>query len=160
MSETVDTLHLSFALNGLAAGLHQVELRGVKDRVYFDGARVDGPLFRTDTTLVSETTRFAGTMGPSAENLEIDSFPLEVGSDAVTIKAKLAWTGGVDLDLYLLDPNGNQVASGATLANPETLEFAVAEPGTYTLQATGYATLFASYTLDATVTRAQVSTAP
>ena len=79
---------------------------------------------------------------------------IEVGADATTIDAVLSWTGLLDVDLFLLDPNGNQVASGASLGNPETLSYAVREPGTYTLQVSGYVTLFANYTLDATVTRA------
>ena len=40
-------------------------------------------LFPTATVLSEATTRFTGTMGPSAENLEIDEFPFEVGADAI-----------------------------------------------------------------------------
>ncbi len=147
-----------FALNDLASGLHHVELRGVKGTVYFDGALLDGSLFATNTELVEETQTFTGTMGPSAENLEVDEFTIEVGNDVTTIMATLGWDGGVDIDFTLLDPNGVEVASGATLANPETLEYAVAEPGTYTYQVKGYATVLANYTLDSTVIRAVVTT--
>ncbi|MDQ3205781.1 MAG: S8 family serine peptidase [Pseudomonadota bacterium] len=146
-----------FALNNLSSGLHRVELRGVMGSVYFDGALLDGSLFSTQTELVRETQRFSGTMGPSVENLEIDEFPIQVGNDVTTIQAVLGWDGGVDIDFSLVDPNGVEVASGATLANPETLEFAVAEPGTYTFLVKGYATVLANYTLDATLTRAVVT---
>ncbi len=147
-----------FALSNLASGLHRVELRGVQGTVYFDGALLDGSLFPTNTQLVEVTQSFTGTMGPSVENLEIDEFKIEVGSDVTTIKAVLGWDGGVDVDFSLLDPNGVEVASGATLANPETLEFAVVEPGTYTYQVKGYATVLANYTLKSTVIKAVVST--
>jgi len=60
----------------------------------------------------------------------------------------------LDIDLYLVDPNGERVASGATSANPETFEYIVRQPGAYTLEVTGFATVAASYTLTATVTRA------
>jgi serine protease AprX len=144
-------------LTGLADGAHQVELRGVQGAVYFDGALLEGSLLATSTRLVDETETFAGTVGPSANNLEIDEFPFEVGNDVISIKATLGWTGGVDVDFSLVDPAGNEVASGATLANPESLEFAVAVPGTYKYRVKGYAVLLASYTLTSTETRAVVT---
>lgn len=143
-----------FAVTGLDRGLHSVELRGVQGRVYFDGALTEGSLFPALTSLVEETETFEGTMGPSAENLEIDEYTIQVGSDAVSIRAVLAWDGLFDLDLFLLDPQGNQVASAASLDNPEILEFSVKEPGAYTYQVTGYVSVVANYTLDSTQTRA------
>ncbi|WP_147651296.1 S8 family serine peptidase [Vulcaniibacterium gelatinicum] len=153
---TADTAR--FALNNLSDGLHKVELRGVTGNVYFDGALLDGQMFPVGTQLVEETETFTGTLGPSAENLEVDEFPFEVGQDTVSIKARLSWSGGVDVDFCLVNPAGEEVACGATLANPETLEYAVTEPGTYRYRVKGYATLLASYTLTSTETRAVVST--
>ena len=147
-----------FALNNLPAGLHRVQLRGIQGDVYFDGGLLDGGLFATNTQLVEESETFTGTMGPSVENLEIDEFQIEVDSDVTTLKAVVGWDGGVDIDFSLVDPNGVEVASGATLANPETLEFAVTQPGTYTYRVKGYATVLANYTLTSTKTRAVVTT--
>jgi serine protease AprX len=149
-----------FALNGMDHGLHHIELRGVKDRIYFDGGLIDGPVFAVNTTQSTQTTRFSGTMGPSAENLMVHEYPLEIDSNVISVKAQLGWTGGVDLDLYLLGPDGSQIASAASLANPEAFEFPVTVPGTYTLQVKGYATLVALYNLDATLTRVQVTATP
>lgn len=146
-----------FPVNDLASGLHIVELRGVQGSIYFDGALVDGKVFPTSTQLVEETETFTGTLGPSAENLEIQEIPIEVGADVTTIKANLGWDGGVDVDLYLVGPDGNQVASAATLDNPEVLEYAVSVPGTYTYQVSGYATVVANYTLASTQVRAVVT---
>jgi subtilisin family serine protease len=143
-----------FAVTGLDRGLHRVELRGVQGRVYFDGVLTEGGLFPSNTVLVEETETFVGTMGPSAENLEIHEHLIEVGPETVNIRAVLGWDGLFDLDLFLLDPNGNQVASAASLDNPEILEFSVKEPGTYTYQVTGYVSVVANYTLDSTQTRA------
>lgn len=149
----------SLPLSNLGPGLHKVEVRGVSGTVYFDGSLTEGKLYPTTTVLTEDTSTFTGTMGPSAENLEVDEFAFHVGADAISIKAVLRWSGGVDIDFDLVDPDGNVVASGATLANPEVLEFAVTTPGTYTYRVKGYATVLANYTLDSTVTRATTSVA-
>lgn len=141
---------------GFEAGPHSLELRAMKDNTYVDGLMLEGELYADNTTFVEETQTFTGTMGPSVSDLEIDRYTVQVGADATTIKGKLAWTGALDLDMYLVDPNGARVASGATLSNPETFEFAIGTPGTYTIEVTGFATVAATYTLTATVTRAIV----
>ncbi len=143
-----------YALGGLGDGVHTVELRAIEGGVYLDGLLVDGALYPVDVSFVDETQVFTGTLGPSVENLQVVRHTIEVGDDATTISAVLSWTGLLDADLYLVDPDGNQVASGATLGNPESLSFAVQKPGTYTFEVTGYVTLYANYTLEATVTRA------
>lgn len=144
----------STPIAGLAPGAHSLELRAIKGETYVDGLELEGALYPDNTTFVDESQTFTGTMGPSVLDLEVDRYTIEVGSDATTIKGHLAWTGGVDLDMYLIDPNGQQVASGATLANPETFEYTVGVPGTYTIEVTGFATVAAAYTLTITVTRA------
>lgn len=140
-------------VNGLSDTDHLLEIRVVDGNGYIDGVLVDGQPFPADVSFVTETQTYTGTMGPSAENLEIHEIPFEVGSDVITIAGKLEWDGLFDLDLYLVDPNGNRVASGATLDNPEYLEYDVAEPGTYTWQVTGYISVVADYTLTETQTK-------
>jgi subtilisin family serine protease len=146
-----------FAVADLDRGLHVVQLRGVKDAVYFDGALTDGQLRDTRTRLVEAKQTWTGTIGPSANNVEVDEFAFQVPADATTIRGTLGWQGGVDIDLVLVDPDGVEVASGATLGNPETLDYAVAKPGTYTWRVKGYAAVLASYTLEGVVTRAVVT---
>jgi hypothetical protein len=151
----------SYPLTGLGAGLHTVELRGVTGNVYFDGMLTEGKLYPANVTLSDTTTRFTGSLGPSVEQaMEVDEFPFEVGASAISVKAVLAWDGGVDVDFALVDPDGNEVASGATLENPEVLEYAVTRPGTYKYRVKGFATVLANYTLDSTITSATVTTAP
>lgn len=145
-------------ITGLSDGLHQVEVRGLHGNVYFDGALIDGRLFPVTATESESTEIFTGTLGPSAENLEIDEFPFEVGEDVTTIKATLGWSGGVDVDFSLVDPDGNEVASGASLANPEVLEYAPTQPGTYKYLVKGYATVLADYTLESTLTHVTLNT--
>jgi hypothetical protein len=144
----------SVALDDLGPGSHSLELRAMKGATYVDGLSVAGQLYPDETTFVDETQTYTGTMGPSAADLEIDRYMITVGADAATLKGRLAWTGALDLDLYLVDPGGARVAAGATTSNPETFEFAIREPGTYTIEVTGFATVAAAYTVTATVTRA------
>lgn len=148
--------HLA-SIGGLDNGEHLVELRAVNGRAYLDAALVDGQAFAPNVSFVEKTQTYTGTFGPSVENLEVHEHPFEVGTDVVNIRAELAWTGLLDVDFYLVDPDGNEVASGATLANPEFLEYDVTQPGTYTWRVTGYATVIADYTLTSTLTRAVAS---
>lgn len=149
-----------FALNDLSDGLHKVEVRGVQGNVYFDGALLEGKLYASNIQLAEETETFSGVMGPSANNVVVNEHPFEVGNDVFTIKATLGWTGGVDIDFALVDPSGAEVAAGASLSNPEVLEYTVTVPGTYKYLVKGYATAVANYTLTSTETRAVVTTQP
>ena len=144
------------SIGGLDNGEHLVELRAIDGRAYLDAVLVDGQAFAPDVTFVEDTTTYTGTLGPSVENLEVHEIPFEVGTDVVRLRAELGWTGLLDLDLYLVGPDGNEVASGATLANPEILEYDVTQPGSYTWRITGYITLLANYTLTSTQTRAVI----
>ena len=146
----------SASFTELGAGPHHVELRAIKDNAYVDGLQIEGQLFTDNTMFVDESQTFTGTLGPSVADLEVHRYPVEVAADVTTLRAMLDWTGGVDVDLYLVDPNGERVASGATVSHPETLEYMVKVPGTYTYEVTGFATLLANYTLTSTRTRAVV----
>jgi hypothetical protein len=148
------------AITGLNNSVHRVELRGLQGSVYFDGAQIDGALLASNVQLVDATETFTGTILASANNLVVQEIPFDVDSDVIGIKASLSWTGGVDLDYALVDPTGAEVASGASLANPENLEYAVTVPGTYKYRVKGYVALAASYTIRSTETRAVVTTAP
>jgi serine protease AprX len=141
------------AFTRLTDGDHLLELRAVNDRSYLEGVLVDGQAYPLDVTFEDTTLTYTGTMGVSAENLEVHTIQFDVGSDVTNIRAQLAWDGLFDLDLYLIDPDGKTVASGATLANPEVLDYAVATPGIYTYEITGYISAMANYTLDSTTTR-------
>jgi hypothetical protein len=60
--------------------------------------------------------------------------PCTIGPNTDHVDGTLSWTGGpaIDLDLYLIDPNGNQVSSGATATNdPETATYTTPAPGAY-----------------------------
>ncbi|HEX4853319.1 S8 family serine peptidase [Arenimonas sp.] len=146
-----------FAVAGLETGVHQVELRAVQGQVYLDGVLVDGALLEPTVSLVQQSSRFEGSIGPSVENLEVDEYALEVPADGVSVRVQLGWSGVADLDLELLDPEGRAIASAASLANPEVLDVQVTLPGTYRIRVNGYASLLTNYRVDAVVSRAVAS---
>jgi hypothetical protein len=143
------------AFGNLANQDHVCEIRGLTGRISLDKVWLDGRLFPGTTTFTDETETFTGTMGPSALGLvETRLIPFQVHDNTVQLSAELGWTGGVDIDLYLLDQNGVEVASSASLDNPEALGYWVVQPGLYSYKLVGYLTLAANYTLTSTQTRA------
>lgn len=147
-----------FTVGDLENGEHTLEVRGISGEVYLDYLELDGKFFPANTRFVQETATFTGTLGPSVEGIpETRLIPFEIGPETIQLHANLSWTGGVDVDLYLLDPSGNTVASSASLDNPEEFVYAVSSPGEYTYRIVGYATVLADYTLVSTQTRAIVS---
>lgn len=142
----------SFAVRGLSSNdIHSVQLKHLEGVVNIDGVKVDGQLIDNGLSIVTEDMHFEGTMGPSAENLEVQDFPVSVSDDAVLIEASLTWEGVADLDFELLNAAGEQVASSASLSNPEVLSYAPQGAGDYVLRVNGYASVVTNFQIDATV---------
>ncbi len=146
---------VTVAFSGLGTdGINELEIHTDEDDVLFDAMDIDGDLMDSDTTFTEETTVETGTMGPSAENLEVQEFVFDTPADAINIDAELSWDGVADLDFYLLNAAGNTVASSASLGNPEALSYWLDAPGTYTLRVTGYISAVTPFTVTRTITRA------
>ena len=94
-----------------------------------------------------------GSFGVSVDGMETHDIPVQVEAGSTRLQGSLTWDGGVpaqDLDLFLLAPDGSQVASAATTDNPEIIDYAVAGAGTYTWRIKAYATAASSYSLTST----------
>ncbi|WP_223668834.1 S8 family peptidase [Kangiella shandongensis] len=142
----------AFSVKGLAGNtIHTVELKHLEGEINLDGVKVDGQLIDNGLSIATESFMFEGTMGPSAENLEVQDFPISVTDDAVLIEANLSWEGVADLDFELLNAAGEQVASSASLSNPEVLSYAPEQAGDYVLRVNGYASVVTNFQIDATV---------
>ena len=90
-----------------------------------------------------DTSTFSGTIGANTQGLlDVSNYhSFQVAENVVVIQGSLAWSGApaIDLDLYLLDPNGNVVGSGATAtADPERLTYVEPSPGTYQWKVSSY----------------------
>ncbi|WP_417691094.1 S8 family peptidase [Pseudidiomarina sp.] len=136
----------------LGEGIHDLEVRLLSGRVLFDRMDVDGSILAPDVSFGTSQQVDSGTMGVSAENIEVQEFPLEIAPNDVSITSTLNWTGVADLDFYLVDPNGNEVASSASLENPEVLQFWTDMPGNYLLRVTGYISVATPFTISTDIT--------
>ncbi len=143
------------AFTGLSNTTHTLELRALNGEVYIDNIYLDGELYPSNTQFIEETTTYSGTMGPSVEGIpETHTIPFEVDDDSIQISAELSWSPAADLDFYLLDPDGKQVAMDASMDNPEKLSCWVSKPGTYTYKIVGYLSVAVNYTVTSTLTKA------
>lgn len=95
-------------------------------------------------TEVYSGTVLLGAQGrDAADGVSHVDIPFEVGADTVRIDAVMDFDEIIagdlpDLDLYLLDHEGNLLASSATGQTPEFLSAYPVAPGTYTYRVSGY----------------------
>ena len=151
-SQTPETR--TFAVRDLSArDIHSVELRHVEGKINLDGLKVDGELLDNGMTVVNEEFYVEGTIGPSAENVQTQDFRFYADDSVSFIDSDLSWDGVADLDYELLDPNGESVASSASLGNPEVIGYAPTEAGYYTLRVNGYASVLTNYRINTTLTK-------
>ena len=143
------------AFIGLERRAHVVQLRALDGNVYLDRVHVDGTLFQNGTQFADETTTLTGMVGPSAQGIpETRLIPFEVSDNTILIGATLAYEPTGDIDFYLVDPTGRDLAQGASLSNPEELTAFTTVPGTYNYRVVGFATAVANFTITSTLTKA------
>lgn len=146
---------VAVVFDGLGEGLHDLEVRMLNKYMYFDRMDVDGTAVDSDLTYSERQQVDNGTMGASAENLEVQEFPLEITENDVSLTTTLSWSGVADLDFYLVNPAGEEVASSASLENPEVIQYFTDQPGTYQLRVTGYISVATPFEITTDITTAQ-----
>lgn len=145
---------VTFTLDNIGEGAHNVELVTRSRNIALDRIEVDGSFLSNDVVFSERTQSDEGLMGPSAENLEVQELPLEIQAGDTKIESTLSWDAVADLDFYLVNPNGEEVASSASLANPESLAFEPTMAGTYLLRVTGFISVATPFSIETTVTSA------
>jgi len=156
-----------FAAKPVDGSIHfePLEVQGYVTATSDDGESIRMPFYlkpirslpREVSSTISEA--FSGILpagDTGAELVEDVTFvdhPVEVASAAFRIDAVLEFTnvaGLPDLDLLLLDPHGEVIASSTTAGGPEALSGDVLELGVYTLRVVGWANGPTPYELTAT----------
>jgi serine protease AprX len=130
--------------------VHSVTLKHVNGTITFDAVELDGQLVAANTSIENLESQISGTMGPSAENVQVNDHPIDVLENTSLVNAILTWPGVADLDFELVDPNGDVVANSASLENPEEISFRPSSAGTYLLRVKGYISIATDYTIDLT----------
>lgn len=144
-----------------------LEIQGYLRAVRSDGAeRLRMPFYMQATPSVpaqivaSERQTFNDTLPASdvgqqlVEGVTYNDYPLDLDSAVFQLRADLEFGELVDatapdLDLYLLNPAGDVIASSANGGGPESLSARITAPGTYTLRVAGWLSAATSYQLTA-----------
>nr|WP_282452778.1 S8 family serine peptidase [Lysobacter sp. CAU 1642] len=120
-----------------------------------------------------ESQQFNGVIGPGASQaadvLGTDKtfldIPVEVGPGGTRLVGRLeadSVTNAAypDLDMVLLDPNGNQIGSSGNIGSVESIDAAISGGGTYVFRIENYLGVDSSFTLDVETTSQGAGAAP
>lgn len=94
----------------------------------------------------TQSQTFNGTLTAGDNNTQAvagvtyQDYPVEVDSSAFRLIGDLSYQGNGtdDVDLFLFDPDGNEVARSTNAGGPEYVAVNVATPGTYTFRVSGW----------------------
>jgi subtilisin family serine protease len=114
---------------------------------------VPGGAAASDTQTFTGNVPVGDTGAQAAEGVSYVNQSFEVSPAALKIDAALDFDtsdGVTDLDLYLYDANGNEVASSTNAGGPESLSADIAGGGTYVYRIVGWMNVAADYTLTST----------
>ncbi len=117
-----------------------------KDKNY--GSEFKEPIEWEGNIQLSDSIR-----GVSPGPVEVrNSHDFEVWGSTTRLQITVSWSGGLDLDIYLFDTDGNDVGGtqGATTGNPEVLVISkVRNPGIWRLDVVAFASIVqSSYDVD------------
>lgn len=112
-----------------------------RDRDY--GAEFKAPIEWEETLQIADSIRGISLAVQQVSN----THEFEVKSSTKELIISVSWTGGLDLDIYLYDAEGNDVGgvNGATTSNPEEIGISnVRNPGIWRLEVVAFASLVGS----------------
>ncbi len=126
------------------------------------------PVFSVPAATSVDTTPYNGSIATGDLDLEAQQgvdymdYPVTVAANTVKIDAELdffpvvtnaAVSSNTEVDLYLIDPNGNRVAQSTNDGVQRITYNTIGKPGTYTLRVDGNVGANTAYTLTATRTQ-------
>jgi minor extracellular serine protease Vpr len=107
----------------------------------------------TETQTLTGTVPAGDTGQQLADGVTYVDVPFEAGPAALKVDATLDFStddGVTDLDLYLFDANGNEIASSTNAGGPESLSANISGGGTYVYRVSGWSNGPANYTITST----------
>lgn len=107
----------------------------------------------TETQTLTGTVTAGDTGQQLASGVTYVDVPFEAGAAALKVDAKLDFStddGVTDLDLYLFDASGNQIASSTKAGGPENISANITGGGTYVYRVSGWSNGPANYTITST----------
>ena len=117
-----------------------------RDKDY--GEEFKEPIEWEETLQISDSIRGISLVAQQVTN----THEFEVKSSTEELIVTVSWTGGLDLDIYLYDAEGNDIGgvNGATTSNPEEIGITnVRNPGIWRLEVVAFASLVeSSYDVD------------
>jgi hypothetical protein len=98
---------------------------------------------RTESQTITDTMTGMDYGNEAVAGVTYKEYPVELGASVLTLEGSLDFlevneSGYNDLDLYLYDPDGNQIAVSGVPGGPEYLKVNITRPGTYTWRVTGF----------------------
>jgi serine protease AprX len=143
----------SFVISDLdGKAVNAVSIKRLNGKVNIDGFKTDGFMVDNGLSIINEQTIINGNIGPSAENIQFHDHVISVFENTTAIDASLSWAGVADLDFQLISPQGEVVASSASLENPEVIDFRPTSAGDYVLRVNGYISVSTDYEIDLEIT--------
>lgn len=99
---------------------------------------------KTDAQMLGDTP--LGPCAVTASGCDVRGFQLEPGAGSLLEVTVAGDAGAADLDLYVLDPEGNEVARSATAEATESISQPITKAGIYTVRVVWYLSVAGSYT--------------
>ncbi|MCC9659076.1 S8 family serine peptidase [Pseudoalteromonas sp. MB41] len=150
---------ITVAINQLDDSAHTLEVRTISGQVALDRFEFDGIVTQPGVSFTTQLMpSIEGTMGPSVSldlaGLGVDpaysiiEHLVSVPDNVMGVTAVLSWQPFADLDFSIANSQGEDLASSATLDNPETAQLSVTEAGDYIFKVKGYTSVVTNYRID------------
>ncbi len=144
-NDTTSPYSISWDTTTIANGTYSVYARAYDAAGNFGTSNSATVTVNNQISTTTATTHFLGYVSKSGTANEY--FYIDVTSPG-EINLTLDWASSADLDMFLYNPSGSEVARAYTLNNPETISYTASTTGRYEIRVNAYSSS-ANYTLTA-----------